>query len=165
MLKERTLSEQIHQHCNDSMERALLAERHPVWARTCPELNDLDFIRLGLLRCISVVDSGRHFLQINEDIYGQLLPHSTYFKSLKSPRRTSMLKAFEQQSYQLHCEVLLSQEIDYLNVFPELDDYTVEAADGHFINHACHTEKNSKGNVYAAGAIYALNLGSADTTR
>ena len=98
MLKDLTLSEHIHHHCNESMERALLAERHPLWTRSCPELNDIDFIRLGLLRCISVVDSGRHFLQTNEEIYGQLLPHSTYFKSLKSHRRASMLEAFEQQS-------------------------------------------------------------------
>ena len=160
MLKELTLSEYIHQHCNESMERALFAERHPLWARSCPELNDLDFIRLGVLRCISAVDSGRHFLQTNKEIYGQLLPHSTYFKSLKSPRRTSMLEAFEQQSYQLHHETLLSQGIDYLNAFPELDDYTVEAADGHFIDHASHTDKNSNGKVYAAGGIYALNLRS-----
>ncbi|WP_221902067.1 hypothetical protein [Bathymodiolus platifrons methanotrophic gill symbiont] len=142
------------------MERALLAERHPLWARSCPELKDIDFIRLGLLRCISVVDSGRHFLQTNEQIYGQLLPHSTYFKSLKSHRRTSMLEAFEQQSYHLHAETLLSQGIDYLKAFPELDEYSIEAADGHFIDHACHTEKNSKGKVYAAGGIYPLNLRS-----
>ncbi|WP_221895476.1 hypothetical protein [Bathymodiolus japonicus methanotrophic gill symbiont] len=160
MLKELPLSEHIHQHCNESMERALLAERHPLWARSCPELKDIDFIRLGLLRCISVVDSGRHFLQTNEQIYGQRLPHSTYFKSLKSHRRTSMLEAFEQQSYHLHAETLLSQGIDYLKAFPELDEYTIEAADGHFIDHACHTEKNSKGKVYAAGGIYALNLRS-----
>ena len=160
MLKDLTLSEYIHQHCNESMERALLAERHPLWARSCPELNDIDFIRLGLLRCISTVDSGRHFLQTNEEIYGQMLPHSTYFKSLKSPRRTSMLEAFEQQSYQLHHETLLSQGIDCLKAFPELDAYTVEAADGHFIDHASHTEKNSQGKVYAAGGIYALNLRS-----
>ncbi|GFO71207.1 transposase, IS4 family [Bathymodiolus japonicus methanotrophic gill symbiont] len=160
MLKDLPLSEHIHQHCNESMERALLAERHPLWARSCPELKDIDFIRLGLLRCISVVDSGRHFLQTNEQIYGQLLPHSTYFKSLKSHRRTSMLEAFEQQSYHLHAETLLSQGIDYLKAFPELDEYTIEAADGHFIDHACHTEKNSKGKVYAAEGIYALNLRS-----
>jgi hypothetical protein len=90
MHKALTLSEHIHQHCRESMERALFAERHPVWARSCPELNDIDFIQLGLLRCISAVDSGRHFLQTNEEIYGQLLPHSTYFKSLKSQRRTSI---------------------------------------------------------------------------
>ena len=69
-----------------------------------------------------------------------------------------MLEAFERQSYQLHCELLLSQGIDYLSQFPELDKYTVEAADGHFINHACHTAKNNAGTVYAAGGIYALNL-------
>ncbi|WP_221894877.1 hypothetical protein [Bathymodiolus japonicus methanotrophic gill symbiont] len=160
MLKDLPLSEHIHQHCNESMERALLAERHPLWARSCPELKDIDFIRLGLLRCISVVDSGRNFLQTNEQIYGQLLPRSTYFKSLKSHRRTSMLEAFEQQSYHLHSETLLSQDIDYLKAFPELEEYTIEAADGHFIDHACHTEKNSKGKVYAAGGIYALNLRS-----
>jgi hypothetical protein len=38
------------------MDRALLAERHPLWARSCPELNDIDFIRLGLLRCISALN-------------------------------------------------------------------------------------------------------------
>ncbi|WP_221894952.1 hypothetical protein [Bathymodiolus japonicus methanotrophic gill symbiont] len=51
------ISEHIHQHCNESMERALLAERHPLWARSCPELKDIDFIRLGLLRCIVSVNS------------------------------------------------------------------------------------------------------------
>ncbi len=97
MRKDLTLSEHIQQHCNESMERALSAERHPLWVRSCPELNDIDFIRLGFLRCISAVDSGRHFPQTNEEIYGQSLLHSTYFKLLKSHRRTSMLEAFEQQ--------------------------------------------------------------------
>ncbi len=69
-----------------------------------------------------------------------------------------MLKAFEQPSYQCHCDLLLSLGVDYLKAFPELDEYTVEAADGHFIDHACHTEKNDTGKVYAAGGIYALNL-------
>ncbi|WP_221894278.1 hypothetical protein [Bathymodiolus japonicus methanotrophic gill symbiont] len=41
MLKDLPLSEHIHQHCNESMERALLAERHPLWARSCPELKDI----------------------------------------------------------------------------------------------------------------------------
>ena len=109
MLNDLTLSGYIQQHCNESMEKSLLAERHPLWTRSCPELKDIDFIRLGLLRCISAVDSGLHFLQNNEEIYGHLLPHSTYFKSLKSHRRTLMLEALEQQSYQLHAETLLSQ--------------------------------------------------------
>ncbi len=103
-------------------------------------------------------DSGRHFLQTAEEIHDEQCPLSTYFKSLKSPRRVSMLEAVEQQSYDLYSETLSSHGIDYLKSFPELNDYTVLAADGHFIDHACHTEKGSNGKVYAAGFIYALNL-------
>ena len=102
MTENLTLRDSITQHCNKSMARALLAERYPLWERSCPELKDIDFVRLGLLRVISTVDSGRHFLQVTEDLQGEHLPSSTYFKSLKSARRSSMLEAFEQQSYRLH---------------------------------------------------------------
>jgi hypothetical protein len=158
MYESQTLNDFIFDHCNKSMENALFAERYPLWKRLCPELNDVNFIRLGILRCISSVDSGRHFLQTAEEIHDEQCPLSTYFKSLKSPRRVSMLEAVEQQSYDLYSETLSSHGIDYLRSFPELNDYTVLAADGHFIDHACHTEKGSNGKVYAAGFIYALNL-------
>ncbi len=69
-----------------------------------------------------------------------------------------MVKAIERQSYSLQSEILSSLGVNYLKQFPELDEYRVEAADGHFIQHACHTEKNSKGKVFAAGFIHALNL-------
>jgi hypothetical protein len=158
MVESQTLNDFIFDHCNKSMENAISAERYPLWKRSCPELNDVDFIRLGILRCISSVDSGRHFLQTAEEIHDEQCPLSTYFKSLKSPRRVSMLEAVEQQSYDLYSETLSSHGIDYLRSFPELNDYTVLAADGHFIDHACHTEKGSNGKVYAAGFIYTLNL-------
>ena len=145
-------------HCSESMAIALSSERHPLWERSCPEMSDIDFIRFGLLRCIGNVDSGRHFLQTTDDVYDQQLPLSTYFNSLKSPRRKCMLEAIEKQSYLLHCTTLASHGIDYLQHFPELDQYTVEAADGHFIDHACHTEKGGNGKVYAAGFIYSMNL-------
>ena len=77
-----SLNDHIITHCHESMERALSAERYPSWQRSCPEMNDIDFTRFGLLRCISAVDSGRHFLQTTEEVHGELLPHSTYFKSL-----------------------------------------------------------------------------------
>ena len=153
-----TLPEHITEHCHKSMEIALSVERHPLWARSCPELSDADFVRLGILRCIGAIDSGRHFLQTTEEIHDDPIPLSTYFKSLKSTRRTAMLDALEKQSYKRHCETLVSQGIDYLRQFPELDAYTVEAADGHFIDHACHTEKGKGGKVHAAGFIYAMNL-------
>ncbi len=158
MHKTQTLNDTIFEHCNQSIDNALSAERYPLWKRSCPELKDIDFVHLGILRCISQVDSGRHFLQTAEEIYGEQVPHSTYFKSLKSTRRTSMLEAVELQSYEHHCATLSSQGIDYLASFPELNEYTVLAADGHFIDHACHTEKSKNGKVYAAGFIYSLNL-------
>jgi hypothetical protein len=40
------------------MALALSSERYPLWKRDCPELKDVDFIELGLLRCISTVDGG-----------------------------------------------------------------------------------------------------------
>ena len=158
MLESLTLRKHITQHITDCMSRALSSERYPLWERDCPELKDVDFIELGLLRCISTVDSGRHFLQNAEELYKEQCPVSTYFNSLKSTRRTSMLEAIEQHSYNVQCETLRFQGVDYLKEFPELNEYTVEAADGHFIKHACHTEKGSNGKVYAAGFIYALNL-------
>ncbi|TXK93993.1 hypothetical protein BMR02_14475 [Methylococcaceae bacterium HT1] len=161
MSESRTLNDFIFDHCNKSMENAISAERHPLWKRSCPELNDVDFIRLGILRCISSVDSGRHFLQTAEEIHNEQRPLSTYFKSLKSSRRVSMLEAVEQQSYGLFSETLSSHGIDYLKSFPELKDYTVLAADRHFIDHACHTEKGRNGKVYAAGFIYTLNFRNA----
>lgn len=158
MIENQTLSDYITEHCNQSMENALATERYPLWERNCPELTDIDFIRLGLMRCMSAVDSGHHFLQIADEIHHEQIPLSTYFNALKSPRRANMLMAVEQQSYQIHCETLQAHGIDYLNSFPQLNDYIVEAADGHFIEHACHTEKGRNGNVYAAGFIDALNL-------
>ena len=158
MIAKLTFSDLISQHIDKSMELALSAERYPLWKRACPELADIDFIRLGLQRCITAVDSGRHFLQITDDIHNEQVPLTTYFNALASARRMDMLKVVEQHSYQLHCQMLEEQGIDYLRPYPELNEYSIEAADGHFIDHACHTPKNKKGKVYAAGFIYAFNL-------
>jgi hypothetical protein len=109
-----TLRKQITQHLNDAMALALSSERYPLWKRDCPELKDVDFIELGLLRCISTVGSGRHFLQTADELYGEQRPLSTYFNSLKSSRRTNMLEAVEQQSYKIHGETLQYRGVDYL---------------------------------------------------
>ena len=158
MNENKPLINHISAHCNESMELALSAERYPLWRRSCSEMTDMDFLRFGLLRGIGAVDSGRHFLQTTKDIHDEHIPLSSYFNALKSPRRQSMLEAIEKQSYIIHSKTLASQGIDYLDQFKELDQYTVEAADGHFIDHACHTEKGANGKVYAAGFIYSMNL-------
>ena len=67
-MKNMTLINYLFEHCHESMENALSSERYPSWKRACSELEDTDFIRLGLLRCLSPVNSGRHFLQIMDQI-------------------------------------------------------------------------------------------------
>ncbi|VAW55791.1 hypothetical protein MNBD_GAMMA07-1033 [hydrothermal vent metagenome] len=158
MNEPMTIKDYITDHFNVSMEKAIAAERFPLWKRSCDTIDDVTFLRHGLLRCISTAHSGRHYLQITDEIYDETLCHSSYFNALKSPRRMNMVKAIEKQSYSLQSEILSSLGVNYLKQFPELDAYRVEAADGHFIQHACHTEKNSKGKVFAAGFIHALNL-------
>jgi hypothetical protein len=68
MSKSLTLRKHITQHVNDCMTRALSSDRYPLYKRDCPELKDVDFIELGLLRCIGMVDSGRHFLQTADEL-------------------------------------------------------------------------------------------------
>jgi hypothetical protein len=158
MNKIISLNDHITAHCTESMEKALSTVRYPLWKRVCPEMKDIDFVRLGLMRCISTVNSGHHFLQTADNVYDEQLPLSTYFNALKSSRRSQMVEAIEEQSYLLHSKTLEDCGIDYLKQFSELKQYTVEAADGHFIDHAYHTEKSQNGIAYSAGFIYALNL-------
>jgi hypothetical protein len=153
-----SIPDYIRQHCVDSMNNALGAVRYTTWERNCPELSDTDFTYLGLLRCVTPVDSGRHFIQNTQQLHDFPCPHSTYFGALHSIRRKNMLNAVSTESYKLLCAEASKYEIDYLDHFPELDGYDVEAADGHFITHACHTPQNAKGKVFAAGFIYAMNL-------
>ena len=158
MNKDLNIPDFIRQHCVDSMENAVGAVRYTTWERDCPELSDTDFTYLGLLRCMTPVDSGRHFIQNTQQLHDFPCPHSTYFGALHSIRRRDMLKAVSDESYKLLCKEASKHNIDYLDHFSELDGYDVEAADGHFITHACHTPQNAKGRVFAAGFIYAMNL-------
>ena len=158
MNNSMTTHEYITHHCHKSLENAMASERFPLWKRSCGIMNDVDFSLHGILRVLSAARSGRHYLQTTNEVYEKNIFHSSYFNALKSTRRMNMMKSLEKQSYQLHCTTLSSLGVNYLQQFPELDEYRVEAADGHFIQHACHTKKNEKGKVYAAGFIHALNL-------
>ncbi len=43
MINNLSLNDYLLTHCNEIMEKALAAERHPAWQRSCPEMNDIDF--------------------------------------------------------------------------------------------------------------------------
>lgn len=109
MLNTLSLNDNLLTHCNECMKKALAA-RHPVWQKLCSQMNDIDFIRLSLLRSVSAVDSGRHCIQIAEEVHSKLLPHLTYFKALKFSRRIRMLEATDPQSYLIRSKINLKEE-------------------------------------------------------
>ena len=154
---EITVKDHIKSHCAQSIQAALDATQYTTWERDCSTVTDLDFVSAGLFRCLTVADSGRHFLQTSAEL-GLSLSHSNYYMNLKSRRRRDMMIAVEQQSYKIVCKKLENLNVDYLKQFSEFDDYIVEAADGHFIDHACHTQASRNGITYSAGFIYALDL-------
>lgn len=157
-IMKQDMTDFIRDICNIAYDQALKLEKNPIWKRDCSEQSDIDFLNTGILRCLSSVDSGRDFLHLLPNIYKSKIPHSTYFNALKSARRSLMSKAASNEYYNHLCFKVKELGIDYLSEFSELQGFNVEAADGHFIEHACHTAKNSSGKVYSAGFVYALNL-------
>lgn len=153
-----TINGYLAGHCRQSMEQALSSAKYLSWKRHCPEFSDTEFIEFGVHRCMSSVDSGRHFIQNAKEVFDDECAHSTYFNSLRSIRRMEMLKDVSSASYLLLCKEAKEMGIDYLKEFPELNEYEVEAADGHFISHASHTPKNHEGRVFSAGFVYAMNM-------
>lgn len=112
--------------------------------------------RLRILRCIGAIGSGRHFLQTTEEIHDD--PFRLILNHSSQQGVPPCLTLSKNKAISFTVRHWYHKALDYLRQFHELDAYTVEAADGHFIDHACHTEKGSNGKVYAAEFIYTLNL-------
>ena len=150
----------IKQHLEQSVELASTQNRYASWKLYCPTFTNIDFLYSGMARTISSVESGRDFLQFSDEVLNNTIAHSTYFDALHSSARLQLVKDVEEQSYKIHSELLASLGVDYLSEFPDLEGYHVEALDGHFSDHACHTPKNDEGRVFAAGTIYSIDMRS-----
>lgn len=126
--------------------------------RKCSSLPDIEFIMLGLSRMYKEYQSGRDFLQSEEEMNDNEVARSTFFDAFQSERRQNLLV----DVHRVYCDLLNRAVADcgtnYFSDFPELNDYEIYSADGHFIKHACHSEKSKKGKVYAPGSIYGLNM-------
>lgn len=151
----------IKQHLQQSVEMASVKNRYAAWKRDCPVFTNLDYLYSGMARTINCVESGRDFLQFSDEVLNSPIAHTTYFDALHSSTRLQLVKDVEEQSYTIHSERLASLGVDYLSEYPDLDGYHVEALDGHFSDHACHTPKNDEGKIYAAGTIYSINMRNA----
>lgn len=126
--------------------------------RTCHGLPDITFIFACLKRVISQNQSGRDFLQFLHDVEDQNVPRSTFFEALKSQRRLHAVSEMSHLYHKLLSNHLTAKGIDHLAEFPELANYEVFSADGHFIEHPSHLNNRCKQKVYAAGNIYIQNI-------
>jgi hypothetical protein len=121
------------------------------------ELTDEQFLRSGILRVIGQCDSGRDFLQAQQD-RGTALARTTWFDALHSPRRATLVAEVATGSYALFRRLLEGR--DWLGAFPELAGRAVWAIDGHQIAHACHATTDAKDEFVPVGQLYGLCLHS-----
>lgn len=140
--------------------------------RNCKILNDTLWLESGVFRCIELFQSGRDFLQNLAEKYDTPIRVSTFFESLKSPRRLSLLQEVNSRI----CSKMKHLMPDPFQSYSCLDDFELFAGDGHFVAAACHDlavprkksttvasedEKTSEHlavTKYATGHIYTLNL-------
>lgn len=113
--------------------------------RECPEISDLNFVHIGVLRVLGNDKSGRAFLQRSrmEDIIS--IDNSIFFKSLNSKRRLMHLIEVDKKLTDIiNHELIIS---DRLKGFKELDKFEVFASDGSYIEWACHDIQFQKPNA------------------
>lgn len=121
--------------------------------RPCPELPDLDFVRLGIHRVLESSPSGRGFLQEHGSRFERVPTHSNYFSTLRSPRRGKLLE-------DLHDRLISAASIllpDRLCSIPELSSYECFAADGHWHRSGTHDPRH-EGTKMPVGHFYSLDL-------
>jgi hypothetical protein len=125
--------------------------------RDTPKLSDEQFLRGGFQRILGHCDSGRDFVQRCQD-QGEALAKTTWFDALQSSRRAAMVAEVATRSYELFERFLAPR--DWLGAFPELACRAVWAVDGHHLAHACHAQRDPKGELASVGLLYALCLHS-----
>lgn len=102
--------------------------------RNCPVLDDSLWLEAGVRRCLGVFQSGREFLQNLAENHHAPIGISTFFESLKSKRRLSLL---DEQLQQIRSRMRRTMP-DPFAPFKSLEDFDLYAGDGHFVAAACH---------------------------
>jgi hypothetical protein len=124
----------------------------------CIELPDLDFLEMGVSRCLSDSRTGRDFIQRHGDNGRTEVSVSLFFKSLSSARRLENAR-----SINLLLAPLMAQRCeDPFAAIPELDDFDLFAGDGHYHGAAAHDPKilrsNGKMKKLAVGHFFMLDF-------
>ena len=123
-------------------------------ARSCPELSDDAWLRVGITRTLEDEPSGRAFLQTLSADWEDVPANSTFFDTLASPRRLRLCREVNAAL----CARMARTLPDPLAAYPALRGFALFAGDGHFHAAAVHDPRHADGTKYATGHLYALNL-------
>lgn len=124
-------------------------------SRICPVLPDLDWLRLGVRRCLEIHSSGRAFLQ---SLFSQGIKapdNAHFFATLASSRRLAIVKEVS-KGVARSMPNLIDER---WNDIPGIEAFDLYAGDGHFHAAACHDKRGGSDNSkVAVGHFYTLNL-------
>ena len=102
--------------------------------RHCPALDDALWLEAGVWRCLGIFQSGRDFLQQLADQHDTHILITTFFESLKSKSSLGLLDKILGQVRSRMRRVMP----DPFACHKSLDDFDIQAGDGHFIAAASH---------------------------
>ena len=123
---------------------------------SCTSISDLDFAKLGVLRCVSHAKTGHQFLQHHADQGQRDIDPSHFFKTLKSKRRLANLTSLNE----LLRGTMAAAVLDPFAAFSELSGYDIYAGDGHYHHAAAFDPKptSSTGKTNATGHFFRLDM-------
>ena len=124
--------------------------------RSCPELTDEAWLRLGIVRVLEDEPSGRAFLQHISAEWEDTPARSSFFETLASKRRLR----FCQEAHEAVCAQMARTLPDPLAPWQALEDFAIFAGDGHFHAAAVHDPRDADGTKYATGHFYLHDMRS-----
>lgn len=119
----------------------------------CTSISDLDYAKLGILRCLSKATTGNEFIQDHNLESAENYDVSHFFKALKSKRRLANLT-----SLNLLLKSITKEHLpDAFAHCHELDNFDIYAGDGHYQHAACFDPKIG-GRKRATGHFFRVDL-------
>ena len=97
------------------------------YQRKCPEITDLDYLRMGVERCLGQYRSGHDFLQNYQKEDGKKVAVGHFFHELASKRRLANLTSVNEA----FLPYLKDHLTDELAQIEELKGWHLYAGDGH----------------------------------
>jgi len=124
------------------------------YTRKCGEIEDTEWLKIGIMRVLGSEVSGRGFLQSLFFQTEEMISVGLFFEALKSGRR---LKYLRQSLKNLIHHMSEENKDDSFSVFKELDLFQIYAGDGHYHASATHDEIIG-GSKRSTQHFYGINM-------